>query len=340
MGTMKAMQVSRAGAEFELVIRDIPEPGISQVRVKVEACGICHSDMFAKEGLFPGSTFPRIPGHEAAGVIDKLGEGITTWKVGQRVGVGWYSGHCGVCEQCRRGDFISCQYMAPTGILRDGGYAQYVIVSQDALAAIPEGLSAIEAAPLMCGGITTFNALRNSGARPGDNAAIEGIGGLGHLAVQFARKMGFNTIAISRGKNKKDLAEKLGAHRYIDSEASDCGQELQKMGGARVILATAPSSKSMSALVEGLSTNGTLLIVAAAMEPLMINPITLIRGRRSVRGWPSGTAKDSEDALKFCVLTGVRAMTEIFNLEDAAIAYDSMMAGKVRFRAVLKIDDT
>ena len=241
MGTMKAMQVSRAGGAFELVTRDIPEPGICEVRVKVEACGICHSDMFAKEGLFPGSTFPRIPGHEVAGIIDKLGEGVTTWKLGQRVGVGWYGGHCGVCEQCRWGDFINCQCMAPTGILKDGGYAQYLVASQNALAAIPEKLNAAEAAPLMCAGITTFNALRNSGARPSDNVAIDGIGGLGHLAIQFAAKMGFNVIAISRGKEKQELAKKLGASIYIDSEKTDAVKELQNIGGARVILAAAPA---------------------------------------------------------------------------------------------------
>ena len=335
MNTMKAAQIGQAGGKWELVDRDIPEPGAGQVRVKVEACGICHSDVLVKDGLWPGLQFPRVPGHEIAGRIDALGSGVTGWAKGQRVGVGWHGGHCFQCQQCRRGDFAMCINRKVTGVDFDGGYAEYMVAPAAALAAIPDELPAQEAGPFMCAGVTVFNALRNCGAQSGDVVAVHGIGGLGHLGVQYARQMGFLTVAVGRGKDKEPLARKLGAHRYIDSDAGDAVAELQKLGGARVILATAPNAKAISALVDGLSVDGKLLVPAAPAEPLAVNVISLIMGRRSVAGWYSGTAMDSQETLKFSALSGVHPMTETFPLERVAEAYERMTSGKARFRVVL-----
>ncbi len=335
MATMKAVQVSKAGGSFEIVEREIPQPGPMQVRIKVQACGICHSDALVKEGYWPGIKYPRVPGHEVAGVIDEIGAGVTIWKKGQKVGVGWHGGHCFECDACRRGDFISCQNEKITGISYDGGYAEYMIAPEEAVAAMPDGLSADEAAPLLCAGITTFNALRNAGARPGDVVAVQGIGGLGHLGVQYASKMGFHTVAIGRGGDKEALAKKLGADRYIDSSATDAAGELKKLGGARIILATAPDSKTIASVVDGLSVNGKLLIVAAPGEPMQVNPVALIMGRRGIQGWPSGVAPDSEDTMRFSARTKVLPMIERYPLEKAAEGYQQMISGKVRFRVVL-----
>ncbi len=336
---MKAAQISKPGGEFELVERDIPEPGARQVRVKVEACGICHSDLLVKEGLWPGIQYPRVLGHEIGGRVDAVGADVAEWKKGQRVGVGWHGGHCFVCDQCRRGDFAMCINRKITGIDFDGGYAEYLIAPAAALAAIPDELPAEEAGPFMCAGVTVYNALRNSGARGGDVVAVHGIGGLGHLGVQYARQMGFKTVAIGRGKDKEALARKLGAHHYIDTEAGDGAAELQKLGGARVILATAPNAKAISALVEGLSPSGKLLIPAAPADPLTVSVLPLINGRRSVAGWYSGTARDSQDTLEFSALTGVHPMIEEYPLSRVAEAYEQMHSGKVRFRVVLIMGD-
>jgi D-arabinose 1-dehydrogenase-like Zn-dependent alcohol dehydrogenase len=336
MSKMRVAQITRPNGPLEIVEREIPEPGTGQVRVKVEACGICHSDAMTKEGLWPGIQYPRVPGHEIAGTIDALGSGVSGWIEGQRVGVGWHGGHCGYCDSCRRGDFVTCQVsLQIPGITYDGGYAEYLIVPASTLAMIPEGLSAIDAGPLMCAGVTTFNPLRNSGARSGDLVAILGIGGLGHLGIQFAVKMGFRTVAIARGTDKEPLARKLGAWSYIDSKTQDPAAELLKLGGAKVILATVISGDAMSATLGGLSVNGKLIIVGAAEEPLRVPGIPLLLGRRSIVGWPSGSSIDSQDTLSFSVLSGVRAMTEVFPLERAAEAYEHMMSGKARFRAVL-----
>jgi D-arabinose 1-dehydrogenase-like Zn-dependent alcohol dehydrogenase len=332
---MKAAQISKAGGDFELVERGIPEPGPEQVRVKVEACGICHSDMLVKEGFWPGLQYPRVPGHEIAGRLDALGAGVNAWKKGDRVGVGWHGGHDFVCEECRRGDFAMCVNRKVTGVDYDGGYAEYVIVPAEALAAIPDQLTAEEAGPFMCAGVTVFNALRNSGARPGDVVAVQGIGGLGHLGVQYARKMGFKTVALGRGKDKGSLAEKLGAHHYIDSSAVDTVAELQRLGGARVILATAPSAKAISDVVGGLGINGNLLIPAAPNDPLTVSVMPLIMGRRQISGWYSGTARDSQDTLEFSALSDVHPMVEKFPLSRVQEAYEQMHSGKVRFRVVL-----
>jgi D-arabinose 1-dehydrogenase-like Zn-dependent alcohol dehydrogenase len=305
------------------------------VRIRVDACGVCHSDVFTKEGQWPGLQYPRVPGHEIAGVVDAVGAGVTNWKEGQRVGVGWHGGHCFICEPCRRGDFINCRVLKVPGISYDGGYAEYMIAPAEAVAAMPDELPADEAAPLLCAGITTFNALRHSGARSGDLVAVLGVGGLGHLGIQFASKSGFHTVAIGRGGDKDGLALKLGAKRYIDTDKTNAAEELTKMGGARVILATAPSSKAISALVDGLGVDGKLLVVGASSESLTVTPIQLIGQRRSVQGWPSGTSRDSEDTLIFSQRTGVRPMIERFPLARAAEAYDRMMNGTVRFRAVL-----
>ncbi len=336
MAKMRVVQVAHPRGPLELVEREIPAPGPGSVRVKVEACGICHSDVLTKEGIWPGIHYPRVPGHEVAGFIDAVGENVGAWRVGQRVGVGWHGGHCGYCDSCRRGDFVTCQ-IAPqiTGISYDGGYADYMIAPATVLALIPEGLSAVDAAPLMCAGITTFNSLRHSGARPGDTVAVLGVGGLGHLGVQFAAKMGFRTVAIARGKDKEALARKLGAWQYIDSQSQDAGAELAKRGGARVILATVTSGKAMSAVLGGLGINGKLIVLGAAADPLEVPAIALIGGRRSIQGWPSGTSVDSQDTLSFSVLTSVRAMTEVFPLERAVEAYERMMSGHARFRVVL-----
>ncbi len=336
MSKMRIVQVTRANGPFEIVEREIPQPAAGHVRITVEACGICHSDAVTKEGMLPGIQYPRVPGHEIAGIIDAVGAGVSGWRAGQRVGVGWHGGHCGYCDSCRRGDFITCQ-VAPqiTGIAYDGGYAEYMIAPSAALALIPEGLTAVEAGPLMCAGVTTFNSLRNSGARPGDLVAILGVGGLGHLAIQFAAKMGFRTVAIARGKDKEPLARKLGASQYIDTRAQDPAAELLTLGGAKVILATVTDGRAMSAALGGLGVNGKLVILGAAGEPLEVRAIPLIFGRRSIIGWPSGTSIDSQDTLSFSMLTGVRAMTETFPLERAPEAYEHMMSGKARFRAVL-----
>jgi D-arabinose 1-dehydrogenase-like Zn-dependent alcohol dehydrogenase len=332
---MKAAQISKAGGDFELVERDIPVPGAGHVRVKVEACGICHSDALVKEGLWPGLQYPRVPGHEIAGRVDAIGADVANWKNGQRVGVGWHGGHDFACEQCRRGDFAMCVSRKVTGIDFDGGYAEYMIAPAAALAAIPDELPAEEAGPFMCAGVTVYNALRNSGARPGDVVAVQGIGGLGHLGVQYARQMGFKTVALGRGKDKGPLAEKLGAHQYIDSNVADTVAELQKLGGARVILATAPSAKAISAVVDGLGVNGNLLVPAAPMEPVSVNVLSLIMGRRSVSGCYSGTARDSQDTLEFSAFNGVHPMIEKYPLNRVADAYEQMNSGKVRFRVVL-----
>ncbi len=335
---MKAAQISKPGGNWELIERDIPEPSAGQVRVKVEACGICHSDALVKEGLWPGLQYPRVPGHEIAGRVDAVDANVTSWAVGQRVGVGWHGGHCFVCEQCRRGDFAMCVNRKVTGIDFDGGYATHVIVPAAALAAIPDNQPAEEAGPFMCAGVTVFNALRNSGARAGEVVAVHGIGGLGHLGVQYARRMGFNTVAINRGKDKEELARQLGAHDYIDATAQDVVAELQKLGGASVILATAPNAQAISGLVDGLAPSGKLLVPAAPLEPLSINVFSLITKRSSVAGWYSGTAKDSQDALEFSALSGVHPMIEKYPLDKVAEAYEQMHSGKVRFRVVLTLD--
>lgn len=332
---MKVAQVSKPGGNFEIVERPIPEPGQAQVRIKVEACGVCHSDAIVKQSGFPGLQYPRVPGHEIAGRIDAVGDDVTQWKPGQRVGVGWHGGHCFVCDPCRRGNFILCQVEKITGISYDGGYAEYVVVPAEAVAAMPDDLPADEAAPLLCAGITVYNSLRNAGARAGDLVAVQGIGGLGHLGIQFARQMGFRTVAIGRGGDKEALVKQLGAHQYIDSDAGAPAAALKALGGAAVILATAPDSRAISALVDGLGPDGKLVIVGAGLEPLSITPLQLIFTRRTVRGWPSGTAKDSEDTLQFSSLSGVRPMIERYPIEKVAEAYDQMISGRARFRVVL-----
>lgn len=337
MAKMRAVQVPRPGGPFEIVERDIPEPGRESVRIKVEACGICHSDSLVKEGNWPGIQYPRVPGHEVAGVIDAVGPEVSSWEVGQRVGVGWYGGHDGTCERCRRGDFLTCVHGLISGISFDGGYAEYMIAPAQALARIPGELSAADAGPLLCAGITTFNSLRNSGARGGDLVAILGIGGLGHLGVQFAAKMGFRTVAIARGADKGPLALKLGARHYIDSQSQKPAEELIRLGGAAVILSTVTSSQAMSTVVGGLGVGGKLIVLGAAFEPMEVSPLELLGERRSIAGWPSGTAVDSEDTLAFSAMTGARSMNEIYPLERAAEAYERMMSGKARFRVVLKV---
>ena len=332
---MRAVQISRANGPFEVVERDIPEPGVECVRIKVEACGICHSDSMVKSGAMPGIKYPRIPGHEVVGTVEALGTGVVGVSQGQRVGVGWHGGYCGHCNACRHGDFFACESGRITGLTYDGGYADYMIAHTSALALLPEGLSPIEAGPLVCAGVTTFNALRNSGARPGETVAILGIGGLGHLGVQFAAKMGFRTVAIARGSDKEALARKLGAHQYIDSQAQDVAAQLNKAGGAKVVLATVTNAAAMAATLGGLAVHGKLLIVGAPHDPLQVPVLVLIGGRRSVMGWYSGTAIDSQDTLEFSLLTGVAAMTEVYPLERAAEAYERMMSGKARFRVVL-----
>ena len=335
---MKAAQISKPGGDWELVERAIPEPGAGQVRVKVEACGICHSDMLVKEGLWPGLQYPRVPGREVAGRVDAVGDDVTQWKKGQRVGVGWHGGHDFVCEHCRGGDFAMCVNRKVTGIDFDGGYAEYMIAPAETLAAIPDELAAEEAGPFMCAGVTVYNALRNSGACAGDVVAVQGIGGLGHLGIQYARQMGFKTVALGRGKDKEPLARKLGAHHYIDSDVADPVAELQKLGGARVILATAPSAKAISSVVEGLGVDGTLLIPAAPNDPLSISVMPLLMGRRQIAGWYSGTARDSQDTLEFSAMSGVHPMIERYPLSRVAEAYEQMHSGKVRFRVVLTMD--
>ena len=333
--TMKVAQVPSPGADFQIVEREIPGPGAGQVRIKVQACGVCHSDVLTKEGSLPWIQYPRVPGHEVAGVIDEVGARVSAWKKGQRVGVGWHGGHDNTCRECRRGDFKNCRNLKICGVSYDGGYGEYMIAPVEALAAIPDGLTDVEAGPLLCAGITTYNALRHGGALPGDLVAVQGVGGLGHLGIQFANKFGYKAAAIGRGPENAALAKKLGASLYIDSQATNAAQELQKLGGARVILATAPSSKAMSELIDGLGPNGELLVVGAAPEPIEVTPIQLIFGSRRIQGWASGTPADSEDTLRFAELSGVRAMIETYPLERAGEAYARMMSGKAQFRVVL-----
>jgi D-arabinose 1-dehydrogenase-like Zn-dependent alcohol dehydrogenase len=335
MAKMRAFQVTNANGPFELVERDIPEPRAAHVRIKVQACGVCHSDSITKMGLFPGIAYPRVPGHEVVGIVDAVGERVPDWKVGQRVGVGWYGGHCGHCPSCRRGDFITCVYGQIPGISYDGGYADYMIVPFEALAAVPDDLSSEDAAPLLCAGITTFNALRNSSLRAGDLVAVLGVGGLGHLGIQFAAKMGCNTVAIARGTDKEALARKLGAHHYIDSKTQNVAEELTKLGGARIVLATATNAKAMADTIGGLGVDGRVIVLGASAEPIEVSPLMLLMARKGVVGWPSGTSIDSEDTLKFCVLTNVRPMIETMPLERVPEAYDRMMSGDARFRMVI-----
>lgn len=332
---MKVAQVSKPGADFEIVEREIPTPGAGQVRIKVQACGVCHSDALTKEGDWPGIQYPRVPGHEVAGVVDEVGDGVSAWKAGQRVGVGWHGGQDNTCRECRRGDFRNCRNLKISGISYDGGYQQYMVAPVEALVAIPDSLSDVEAAPLLCAGITTYNALRHSGALPGDLVAVQGIGGLGHLGVQFGNKFGYKIAAIGRGPENAALAKKLGASMYIDSKATNAAEELQKLGGARVILATAPSSKAMSELIDGLAANGKLVVIGAAFDPIEVTPVQLINGSRAIQGWASGTPADSEDTLRFAELSGVRPMIETYPLEKAGEAYARMMSGKAEFRVVL-----
>jgi alcohol dehydrogenase, propanol-preferring len=334
MAKMRAVQISKIGGPFEPVEREVPEPKTGQVRIKVEACGVCHSDAIVKYAAIPGMTLPRIPGHEIAGRVDAVGPGVTGWKAGDRAGIGWYGGHCGVCVPCRKGQFINCVVAKATGIFTDGGYAEYAVVSAQSLARIPDQLSAIEAAPLMCAGITSFNALRNSGARPGDTVAIQGIGGLGHLAVQYASHMGFRTVALSRGSDKEELARQLGAHEYIDTAKVPTGEGLQRLGGADLVLATAPSAEALTAAVDGLKPRGVLLIVGVPHEPFQVSAAVLLSGKK-IAGWPSGSSIDSEETMAFSALTGIKPRTEVFKLEQAEQAFTRVMENKVRFRAVL-----
>jgi D-arabinose 1-dehydrogenase-like Zn-dependent alcohol dehydrogenase len=336
MATMRVAQISRPKGPFEIVERPIPQPSAGTVRIKVLACGVCHSDSLTKEGAWPGIQYPRVPGHEVAGVIDAVGPAVLGWEPGQRVGVGWNGGYCGYCDPCRRGDFFACVRGQVTGVSFDGGYGEYLAAPASAVARMPAELPPVESAPLMCAGLTTFNALRNSGARPGDVVAILGLGGLGHLGVQYAAKMGFHTVGIARGKDKEPLARQLGAAVYIDSQAGDPSAELQKLGGAKVILATATSGDAMAAVQGGLAVNGTLLIVGAA-ESMQVSPLWLLGGCRSVKGWYSGTSIDTQDTLAFSQRTGVKSMNETFPLDRVAEAYDRMMSGKARFRVVLTI---
>ena len=335
IGPMKSAQVPSPGADLQIVERDIPKPGVGQVRIKVQACGVCHSDVLTKDGLWPGIQYPRVPGHEVAGVIDELGDGVSEWKEGQRVGVGWHGGQDGTCARCRRGDFGNCRNLKIAGISYDGGYQQYMVAPVEALTAIPESLNDVDAAPLLCAGITTFNALRHSGAGPGDLVAVLGIGGLGHLGIQFANKFGYKVAAVGRGPENAALAKKLGASVYIDNKVTKPAEELQKLGGAQVILATAPSSKAMTELIDGLAPNGKLMVVGATFDPIEVTPAQLISGSRSIQGWTSGTPADAEDTLRFAELTGVRPMIETYPLERAAEAYARMMSGKAQFRVVL-----
>jgi D-arabinose 1-dehydrogenase-like Zn-dependent alcohol dehydrogenase len=332
---MKVAQIPKAGADFQILDREIPQPGAGQVRIKVQACGVCHSDLFTKEGVWPGIQYPRVPGHEVAGIIDEVSAGVSEWKEGRRVGVGWHGGHDSTCLSCRRGDFRNCQNLKIAGISYDGGYQQYMVAPVEALTAIPGSLSDVEAAPLLCAGITTYNALRHSGALPGDLVAVLGIGGLGHLGIQFANKFGYKVAAIGRGSENAALAKKLGASVYIDNKVTNAAEELQKLGGAQVILATAPSSKAMSDVIDGLGPNGKLMVVGAAMDPIEVTAVQLITGSRTIQGWASGTPTDAEDTLRFAEITGVRAMIETYPLERAAEAYARMMSGNAQFRVVL-----
>jgi D-arabinose 1-dehydrogenase-like Zn-dependent alcohol dehydrogenase len=334
MKTMRVAQIPAPKGKFEIVERPIPEPSPGTVRIKVAACGICHSDVLVKEGLWPGIQYPRVPGHEVTGTIDAVGAGVTRWKPGQCVGVGWNGGYCGQCDNCRRGNLFACETGQVTGISFDGGYGEYMIAPVSAVARFPDELSPVDAAPLLCAGITTFNALRNSSARPGDVVAVLGIGGLGHLGVQYAAKLGFKVAAIARGKDKEPLARQLGAAIYIDSQSQDPAAELLKLGGASVVIATVTAGAAMSAVVPGLAANGMLLVIGAP-ESLQLSPVALIGGQRSVKGWYSGMSIDSEDTLAFSARTGVQSMNETFPFERVNEAYERMMSGKARFRVVL-----
>jgi D-arabinose 1-dehydrogenase-like Zn-dependent alcohol dehydrogenase len=333
--TMKAAQISKPGEGFQVVERAIPKPEAGQVRIKVQACGVCHSDELTVDGAWPGIQYPRVPGHEVAGVIDEVGAGVSSWKKGQRVGVGWHGGQDNTCRECRRGDFRNCQNLKIPGISYDGGYQQYMVAPIEALVAMPDGLNDVEAAPLLCAGITTYNALRHSGALPGDLVAIQGIGGLGHLGVQFGNKFGYKVAAIGRGPENAALAKKLGASVYIDSKATNAAEALQKMGGAKVILSTAPNAKAMSEVFDGLAPNGKFMVIGVTVDPLAVAPVQLITGSKSIQGWASGTPAESEDTLRFAELSGVRPMIETYPLEKAADAYARMMSGKAEFRVVL-----
>ena len=335
MPKIRVVQVEKKSGPFELGERELPQPGPGEVRVKVQACGVCHSDSIAKEGLFPSVPYPIVPGHEIAGVIDAVGNGVIGWAVGTRVGVGWFGGHCGRCEPCRRGYLVDCRNLRIPGINYDGGYAEAMVAPADALALIPDDLSAADAAPLLCAGVTTYNALRESGALPGDLVAILGIGGLGHLGVQFAAKMGFRTVAIARGRDKEKLARQLGAHVYLDSQSQDVPAELMRLGGAKTILATVTSGKAMSAVIPGLGVRGRLVVVGVGMDPIEVSALDLIGASRTVTGHASGASIDSQDTLAFSALTGVRPTIETMPLERAAEAYDKMMRNEARFRMVL-----
>ena len=335
MAKMRAVQVTRPAGPFELIEREIPQPGPRQVRVKVQACGMCHSDVLTKEGHWPGIKYPRVPGHEIAGVIDAVGAEVPRWKLGQRVGVGWLGSYCGYCESCRRGSFVTCANQLVSGITMDGGYQDYVLVPFEGMALIPDELTPAEAGPLMCAGITTFNSLRNSGTRAGDTVAVLGIGGLGHLGVQFSSKMGFRTIAIARGKDKEPLARQLGAHHYIDSQAGNVSEALQKLGGVKIVLATATNAEAMAATMGGLSLDGRLIVLGADFKPMPLVTATLIGRRTGIYGWPSGSSIDSEDTMRFSAMTGVRPMIETFPLEKITEAYERMMSNKARFRVVI-----
>jgi D-arabinose 1-dehydrogenase-like Zn-dependent alcohol dehydrogenase len=333
--TGRAMQVPAAGAAFQLVEKQFPDPGPGHVRIRVQACGVCHSDSLTKEGMWPGLQYPRAPGHEVAGILDAIGPDVPVFKVGQRVGLGWHGGHCNYCNPCRRGDFMLCENGPISGIHYDGGYADYVLAPANAIALVPDEMKDADAGPLLCAGVTTFNALRNSGARTGDTVAILGIGGLGHLAVQYAAKSGYRTVAVARGQDKGPLARQLGAHLYIDSTTQDPAKELQKIGGAQIILSTVTSAKALAWVIDGLAPAGKFILVGAPDGPVVLNPFPMLLGRRTVAGWPSGTGMDSEDTLNFSALTGVKPMIETYPLEKAGEAYDRMMSGNARFRVVL-----
>lgn len=337
MSKMRAFAFTKPGAKLELTQRDIPQPAPGQVRVRVEACGICHSDVLTAQGLFPGIQYPRVAGHEVAGVVDAVGDGVPPeWKKGDRAGIGWFGGSCGYCDRCRRGDGLTCRNdFRITGISYDGGYADYVVAPWNVLAHIPDGMAATDAAPLMDAGVTTFNPLRHSGAKPGDVVAIIGIGGLGHLGIQFSAKMGFDTVAIGRGADKSPLARELGARIYIDNKEKDPAAELQKLGGATVVLATATQADAMTSVIGGLAPDGKLIIVGAPAEPMSVSALPLIFGRRSIMGWPSGTSMDSQETLKFAHQAGVKPRVELFSLDDAQAAYDRMLSGDARFRVVM-----
>jgi len=332
---MKAAQIPKPGADFEIVEREIPKPGPGEVRIKIQACGVCHSDVFTKEGSWPGIQYPRVPGHEVVGTIDELGAGVSGWRQEQRIGVGWHGGHDGTCLACQRGDFRNCRNLKVPGISYDGGYEQYMVAPVEALTAMPESLSDVEAAPLLCAGITTYNALRHSGAMPGDLVAVLGIGGLGHLGIQFANKFGYKVAAIGRGPESATLAKKLGASVYIDNKVTNAAEALQKLGGAEVILATAPSSKAMAEVIDGLAPNGKLMVIGVTVDPIEVTPAQLVNGSKSIQGWASGTPADAQDTLRFAELTGVRPMIETYPLEKAAEAYARMMSGQAQFRVVL-----